>query len=84
MAKLKTMKRDYSGRSPLGIFLIEHRVNVLGLSAFELGLEKDISYCTLGTFEKNRKPDEGYIKRLSEVYEIPEEKIRELAGQING
>ena len=82
MAKLKTMKRDYSGRSPLGIFLIEHRVNTLGLSAFELGLEKGISYCTLGTFEKNRKPDEDYIKRLADVYEVPEEKIRELAEKM--
>lgn len=81
MPMLDKIKRSKKGRSALGLYLLNHRVNNIKKSLFELGLDKYISSGVLSTFERDRIPDENYIQRLSEIYEIPESKIRELTNE---
>ena len=78
MAVLENTKRKLDGRSKLGLYLMNHRVNVLKTSLYDLSLDKAISYTTLGTFEHARVPNAKMIKRLAYVYEIPTSTIEEL------
>lgn len=78
VAALKRIKRTTEGRSRLGAYLMEHRVNVLKTSLYELSLDNFISYTTLGKFEHTRVPEEFEISRLAQVYKLSEELIRDL------